>query len=78
MKVSLLKAVIFAAVPIGSMAQGQDANYKWVGNDISTVINSTEVDMTTVYLKVPQHWFQLGYQCVSLRSGDASQTDKKC
>ena len=50
MKVSLLKAVILAAVPIGSMAQGQDANYKWVGNDISAVINSTEVDMTTVYL----------------------------
>lgn len=29
MKVSLLKSVILAAVPIGSMAQGQDATYKW-------------------------------------------------
>ena len=32
------------------MAQGQDANYKWVGNELSTVIGNGNADMNAVYL----------------------------
>ena len=31
-------------------AQGQDANFQWVGNDISTVIANSNADMNKVYL----------------------------
>lgn len=31
-------------------AQGQDANYQWIGNDISTVIGNSNADMNKVYL----------------------------
>lgn len=31
-------------------AQGQDANFQWVGNDISTVIGNSNADMNKVYL----------------------------
>ena len=31
-------------------AQGQDANFHWIGNDVSTVIENTNPDMNKVYL----------------------------
>lgn len=41
---------ILLAIPIQTVAQGQDANYNWVGNSISDFINSGDTDMSTVYL----------------------------
>jgi len=31
-------------------AQGQDHNYQWIGNDVSSVINNSNADMNTIYL----------------------------
>lgn len=33
-----------------ALAQGQDTNFKWVGNEISAVVNNSDADMNTVYL----------------------------
>lgn len=47
----LVLTVLLSSISINVKAQGQDANYQWVGNDISTVIgNSIPDDMKKVYL----------------------------
>ncbi len=45
-----LQAVLQSIMPAQVAAQGQDSNYKWIGNDISTVIGNSDNDMNTVYL----------------------------
>ena len=42
--------VLLSSISINVKAQGQDANYQWVGNDISTVIGNSNPDMNKVYL----------------------------
>lgn len=47
----LVLTVLLSSISINVKAQGQDANYQWVGNDISTVIgNPIPDDMKKVYL----------------------------
>ena len=47
----LVLTVLLSSISINVKAQGQDANYHWIGNDISTVIgNSIPDDMKKVYL----------------------------
>lgn len=47
----LVLTVLLSSISINVKAQGQDANFHWVGNDISTVIgNSIPDDMKKVYL----------------------------
>lgn len=43
-------ALILLFVPLQLFAQGQDGNFKWVGNDLSTVIGNSNADMNVVYL----------------------------
>ena len=36
-------------------AQGQDQNYQWIGNDVSSVINNSNADMNTIiYIMLAQ------------------------
>ena len=43
--------VLLSSLSINVKAQGQDGNFKWIGNDPSTVIaNTTNQDMNKVYL----------------------------
>ena len=46
----LVLTVLLSSISINVKAQGQDANYHWVGNDISTVIANSNADMNKVYL----------------------------
>ena len=47
----LVLTVLLSSISINVKAQGQDANFHWIGNDISTVIgNSIPDDMKKVYL----------------------------
>jgi len=47
----LVLTVLLSSISINVKAQGQDANYQWIGNDISTVIgNPIPDDMKKVYL----------------------------
>lgn len=46
----LVLTVLLSSISINVKAQGQDANYHWVGNDISTVIGNPNPDMNKVYL----------------------------
>lgn len=46
----LVLTVLLSSISINVKAQGQDANYQWVGNDISTVIANSNADMNKVYL----------------------------
>ena len=46
----LVLTVLLSSISINVKAQGQDANYHWVGNDISTVIDNSNADMNKVYL----------------------------
>ena len=46
----LVLTVLLSSISINVKAQGQDANYQWVGNDISTVIGNSNADMNKVYL----------------------------
>lgn len=46
----LVLTVLLSSISINVKAQGQDANYQWVGNDISTVIANSNADMKKVYL----------------------------
>lgn len=46
----LVLTVLLSSISINVKAQGQDANYQWVGNDISTVIGNPNPDMNKVYL----------------------------
>ena len=46
----LVLTVLLSSISINVKAQGQDANYQWVGNDISTVIGNSNPDMNKVYL----------------------------
>ena len=46
----LVLTVLLSSISINVKAQGQDANYHWVGNDISTVIANPNADMNKVYL----------------------------
>ena len=46
----LVLTVLLSSISINVKAQGQDANYHWVGNDISTVIGNSNADMNKVYL----------------------------
>lgn len=46
----ILPVMILLLCSTRSMAQGQDANYKWVGNELSTVIGNSNADMNAVYL----------------------------
>ena len=46
----LVLTVLLSSISINVKAQGQDANYQWVGNDISTVIGISNPDMNKVYL----------------------------
>lgn len=51
MKLNFVLAALLAAIfPTKALAQGQDSEYKWVGNSIADFINSSEEDMKTVYL----------------------------
>ena len=45
-----LPVLLLLAMPTQSMAQGQDANHKWNGNPISSVVDNHNEDMGTVYL----------------------------
>ena len=45
-----LSVFLFLAIPIQSMAQGQDAKHHWNGNPINSVVNHSDDDMGTVYL----------------------------
>lgn len=46
----LVLTVLLSSISINVKAQGQDANYQWEGNDISTVIGNSNPDMNKVYL----------------------------
>lgn len=46
----LVLTVLLSSISINVKAQGQDANYQWKGNDISTVIGNSNADMNKVYL----------------------------
>ena len=46
----LVLTVLLSSISINVKAQGQDANYQWQGNDISTVIGNSNPDMNKVYL----------------------------
>lgn len=46
----LVLTVLLSSISINVKAQGQDANYHWIGNDISTVIGNSNADMNKVYL----------------------------
>lgn len=46
----LVLIVLLSSISINVKAQGQDANFHWVGNDISTVIGNSNPDMNKVYL----------------------------
>lgn len=46
----LVLTVLLSSISINVKAQGQDANYQWIGNDISTVIANPNADMKKVYL----------------------------
>lgn len=46
----LVLTVLLSSISINVKAQGQDANYQWKGNDISTVIGNSNPDMNKVYL----------------------------
>ena len=46
----LVLTVLLSSISINVKAQGQDANFQWVGNDISTVIANSNADMNKVYL----------------------------
>lgn len=46
----LVLTVLLSSISINVKAQGQDANYQWKGNDISTVIANSNADMNKVYL----------------------------
>lgn len=46
----LVLTVLLSSISINVKAQGQDANYQWQGNDISTVIGNSNADMNKVYL----------------------------
>ncbi len=46
----LVLSGLLSFVSMNVKAQGQDANFQWVGNDISTVIANSNADMNKVYL----------------------------
>ena len=46
----LVLTVLLSSISINVKAQGQDANFHWVGNDISTVIGNPNPNMNKVYL----------------------------
>lgn len=46
----LVLTVLLSSISINVKAQGQDANFHWIGNDISTVIDNSNADMNKVYL----------------------------
>ena len=47
----LLLSILLSAIPtLTTTAQGQDSNYKWVGNPLSSIVGNSNVDMSTVYL----------------------------
>lgn len=46
----LVLTVLLSSISINVKAQGQDANFQWRGNDISTVIGNSNPDMNKVYL----------------------------
>ena len=46
----LVLTVLLSSISINVKAQGQDADYHWKGNDISTVIGNSNPDMNKVYL----------------------------
>lgn len=46
----LVLTVLLSSISINVKAQGQDANFHWKGNDISTVIGNPNPDMNKVYL----------------------------
>ena len=46
----LVLTVLLSSISINVKAQGQDAYFHWVGNDISTVIGNPNPDMNKVYL----------------------------
>ena len=46
----LVLTVLLSSISINVKAQGQDANFHWIGNDISTVIGNSNADMNKVYL----------------------------
>ena len=48
----LVLTVLLSSISINVKAQGQDANYQWQGNDISTVIGNSNADMNKVYFSV--------------------------
>ena len=45
-----LSVFLFLAIPIQSIAQGQDTKHHWNGNPINSVVNHSDDDMSTVYL----------------------------
>ena len=47
---SVISLMLLLGISSKGYAQGQDANYQWVGNDISTVIGNSDPDMAIVYL----------------------------
>lgn len=46
----LVLTVLLSSISINVKAQGQDANFQWVGNDPSTVIANSNPDKNKVYL----------------------------
>lgn len=46
----LVLTVLLSSISINVKAQGQDANFQWKGNDISTVIGNSNPDMNKVFL----------------------------
>ena len=46
----LVLTVLLSSISINVKAQRQDANFHWIGNDISTVIGNSNPDMNKVYL----------------------------
>lgn len=46
----LVLTVLLSSISINVKAQAQDANFHWIGNDISTVIGNSNPDMNKVYL----------------------------
>ena len=84
---SLLLFVFLSVNPTLTMAQGQDENYKWIGNSISNIVDNSNTDMNTVYLynvgtgkylNIGSNWgtsvsaYDVGMPIILTRNGDGT------
>lgn len=86
---SVMALMLLLGVSSKSYAQGQDHNYQWIGNDVSSVINNSNADMNTIYLynvgtkkylNIGSYWgtsisaYEVGMPCKITNNGDGTYT----